>query len=383
MHTAVHVADLNGQRWLVGLEGHGKDERAVLLYLDASGRVITTALPAWTERVAVQPPYTLRFLVTAPEPKWWTVDVSNPDAPVVAEPKPVVDLSPGRFPKAFAADATRAVIALYEENPSDAGPRYVGRTALFEVPSGKRLSPDFPTTAWAAECMSGRCFAVASPNPTEVTQLVELTAAEQRVVTTFASVGAPFRQGSTWFLIDCGPATTSFFALALGDGSLRRGVLDVPAESCHSLGPLRLGDRAGLAWRTRDGLEAVLIDESLRAQQLPLGRVVHGQRRVAPVSDGLVVADFESRHGMVHSPQDRKIRRYFRVWEFAGRAGFIPKNGRGFRELSDVVTLPHDGEEGKFTSGYQAELLTRGAHASVLVLGDSSVALRLREPCRH
>lgn len=380
VRAAVFVGELADQRWFVARAGRGDGERALLLSLDLGGRVVSTPLPEWTERVSLVPPHTLRFLVTEGSPKWWTVDVSNPDSPAVGAPTPVVDLVPGRFPKAFAADATRAVVTLYEANPSDAGPGYVGRTALFEVPSGKRLSADVPMTAWLATCHGGRCFAVASPNTAARAELVELTPSGSKVLASLTQARPPLRIGNHWVIADCTDAGTKLHALELATGAIRPGHLDLSADSC-----LRTADFAGgsgLFWRGRDGLEAVTLDAALQSHALWLGDTLHSQQEVATLSDGFVVVDYASRSGMMHSPSDREIRRYFWVWAFSGRAGFVPRaGGRSRAPLSDTVRLPHDGEEGTLSQGYGAHVLARGALATAIVVGEKSAALRLRAPC--
>jgi hypothetical protein len=373
--SIVHVADLAGQRWFVG--GRQGNEGS-LVHLDTNGHVVTQQLPAWSEHVSAIEPATLRFLVTTDAPRWWTVNVHDPDAPAMGEPVPVSDLAPGRYPKGFAADESRAVISMYDENPSDAGPRYVGRTALYEVPSGKRLSPELSLTAWAAECSAGRCFALASPNDaSDQVELVEIAAAGERRVSPLTHPGATFRDGATWLVLDCAPAGGVVIAVALADGKIRRKLLDVPAEQCQRLRPVWLGHGSGLVARTVDGVDLLTVDHELRATTTHLAAVKYWTQDYAPVSDGLLVVDYDNRTAMVHSPTDRKIRRYFSVWEFVGRAGFA----RG-GALSDVTRLPHDGENGRFTRGYQAVALSRGAHATALVVGwNDSVAVRLREPC--
>ncbi len=111
---------------------------------------------------------------------------------------------------------------------------------------------------------------------------------------------------------------------------------------------------------------------------------VHREHVLAALDDGVAFADFSADRGMIHTPTDsRGVRRYYHVWSFKGRAGFLTRGADGW-SARDLVDLPASGDEGDFATGYRVHLLARPGRAAALVVGDAGLPTHLRplrQPC--
>jgi len=379
----VHVAELQSRSFHQAVR---PDKQNVLVHLGKEGMLVETPLPARASEVARESATRLRFLADDKPPLWFTVDLSEPDAPAVGAVTPAPSLAHRGTLKAFASDGERALLGRYQVDYDAKPTRYFGETALYSVPDGKRTSPALAVTAWSAACRAKRCVAAASGEGLSVP--VELHGVQdsggQRLATLenpsgwFVSlvlgehfvVAHPGANGLSLVAVDLATWAVTHKKVALRVGWMQAGELS--GRSGLWLGP----DQANLAFLPISaGLEV--------GEPESLPRSSYSQQLFAPLADGLLRVEQTIGHGMIHSPTDLGIRRYFRVWSFEGRAGLLRPSARGWR-AEPTLELPHDGDEGRHSNGPSARPLVRPGWAAVVVddsPGGKSEVLLVGRPC--
>lgn len=396
--SAVPLGEVADKRWLVTHDQ--ASDAGSLLHLDPRGQLAVTPLPTWSEYVAVEGGRILRFLDPYPEPKWWTVDLSSPDAPKVSDPRPVEGLVAGQYPKGFASDGSRALVAMYRQAPGTSG--YIGDSALYAVPSGARVTALAPMAVWAATCDTGQCFGLASANPGtgRTDDRLILVRFADGTTATMASwsdrcVGwSQLRVGRQWLWAWSRRDSVDVHVLDVDTGRLRS-LEPVPASQiCSDVTLLRMSQAGAehvglLIGQTKQLLRPMTrADDGAWTVGAPHSWPKNNEdrRQVAVMADGVLIVDASSRSGMEHGPPDANgIRWYHDTYSYSASAAFVRWRAGAWSE-SDRRPLPHSGEEGQFSSGYRTHVLTRPGYAMALVLGDGftkGVRVLLRAPCRR
>ncbi|MCB9568359.1 MAG: hypothetical protein H6710_14305 [Myxococcales bacterium] len=384
--SVVHLADVAGVRWLVAHAGEGEAATPALVHLGADGELALTPLPFWSEDVARAGPTSLRLVDVAGK-RWLAVDLADPDAPALGEPTPLPEVAEN--PKGIGADDRIAAFSRYFRD--DARDAYIGETFVLDPASGRRLGAPAPWTAWDLICRGGRCFGLASPNSDpSARSLIEVRAEGVVVLQELGQWNCggatSWERDGRWLLAWSEEAGLGLASLDLASAAVR---VDALKEGGQCPGPRHLrhrGDDLLVISSGQDRLLTRTITPTLEVGETrPILGLSGREQVIAAVDDGLVVADFSSGRGMIHSPTDsRGIRRYYHVWDFDGRAGLLRASDAGWT-LEDVIALPESGSEGDFSTGYRVHLLTRPGRAAALVIGDGSLGsffLPLRQPCR-
>lgn len=364
--------------------------QSVLLQLGPAGEPMETPVPARTESVTEESATRLRFVVEGKPPRWFTVDLANPDAPAVSAAAEAPGLAhPGTL-KGFASDGERALLGRYLVDYDAKPTRYHGETALHSVPDGTRASPVLPVTAWSGACRSRRCVAVASGEglsaPFDILGIQD-SGSERLGTLDAACMGwADWVDGERYVVARPVKAGLQLFSVELGSWQIATKRVPLALE-CPWVRQVRLGGRAGVLFGAREA-ELAFLPVSSRlevGESQPLPKATYGEQAVVPLPDGALVVEQKIGHGMVHSPTDsRGVRRYHRVWSFDGRAALLRSGARGWRAEA-YATLPHSGEEGDHSDGFRARPLVRPGFAAVLVddrpSGESRL-LAIGRPCR-
>lgn len=383
---AVAPLDSAAERsWLVA----DHDDKPVLLHLGPTGDLTTTSLPAWTEDSAHEPA-ALRLAATAAPPTWWTIDLRDPDRPTLGARTPLDPAVAGDYPKALASDATRALLAQYRAAPDPGPRRYIGSTYFLDVATGRPLAAPAPMTVWLAHCARGRCHGYATDNATDHAVIAGFDDTGHRTLLDLgaqacAGAGA-WRQGRHWFLVwsDRGAFGVASVDTATGEAHSAR-IVAGPPDQCTLVQPLRVADHHGVLLGS-DSRRSFLESRGDRTfgPPEPLPPLTHNQLALAPFGDGVLLAQYAARAGMVHGPEDpRGVREYHKVWSFTGSHDFLRRD-RDTWQLEPGGPLPHDGAQGQHADGYGVHLLTRPGHAGVLVAGGRGLAgayLPLRSEC--
>ena len=385
IHDVVHLIDLDGVGWFVGNEGDRAGPTPVLIHLGAAGELVRTPLPFWSETVADEG-HALRF-ADADGKRWVVVDLHDPEAPLVGPVTAAPALAP--HAKGFASDGTIAAFARYYKG--DAADAYIGDTFPIDLASGRRGAAA-PWTAWELRCRRGRCFGLASANAdASAAALIEV---DPRGATVRGDLGpwtctgaVTWEAGDRWHIGRSDPAGVSFASLDLTTGAFEAGPV-APLGACPGLAHVRhagedlvIAEPSGTA--TAASLQVVTAEGAL-GPLTSLPPFVHREHVLAALDDGVAFADFSADRGMMHSPTDsRGVRRYYHVWSFKGRAGFLTRGADGW-SARDLVDLPASGDEGDFATGYRVHLLARPGRAAALVVGDAGLPTHLRplrQPC--
>ncbi len=87
----------------------------------------------------------------------------------------------------------------------------------------------------------------------------------------------------------------------------------------------------------------------------------------APHPDGVIEVAWNGGSGMMHSPSDGEVRRYFEHWYFNGGQVALLRREAGRWRLTDVAPLALREAEGTFHDGYSPLVLRHGLHAAVLL----------------
>ncbi|MFO0565277.1 MAG: hypothetical protein U0263_06420 [Polyangiaceae bacterium] len=386
--SLLHVAELAGRSYYFASDADGRD---VLLWLGTSGEPSTQPIPGRSEQVAQESATQLRFMLDGDPPRWFTLDLTRPDAPEVSSAEPVAELRHPGTPKAFASDGTRALVGRYQIDYSVTPARYFGETALHSLPDGKRTSPEFPVTAWRAACRKGRCVAAASREgigpPIELYGMTD-TGSELLDALDGECMGfAEWQEGDHWQIAR--PRKSGFELHSIEIESFRWKRKLIPnGRECPSLTHVELGGRHGLLVTSKgSALEFVPVRNGQdvgAAEVLP--RVAYPDVALTPMTDGALLVEQKVGGGMMHSPTDsRGIRRYYHVWSFDGRAALLSQE-RGRWQASAWNVLPESGKEGKLSDGFRARPLVRPGFAAVLVdggRGKASTLFTLARPCER
>ena len=381
LSALVDVGRLRGVTWVLAQARSATGRRAVLLHLSSKGKVLASELPAFAEDVAVEPPSTLHFLESGPPTRWWSVDVSRPDAPVVSAPAPGPELGLDRTSrvKGFAVGGGRALVSVYRVAYSVGQATYAGETRLFDRATGRAVGAPSPLVTWRAACGPAACFGVASPpvsaEPMSLLRLDERGASAEPLALGACGLHSA-RGGDRWLFAWLGEAPAAF-ALDLVAGRRQELVFPVsPSAKCVPAEAVEVGGRHGIASAEPPAFHAF---GAQRARPL---LPFTGQGRLwAPTPDGALVLDHASRSTMMHGPEDSGgVRRYRDVWSFSGRA-ILYRGGDRF----EAWTLPRDGEEGDFGGAPALAALSNGAYAGANVTGDVSepaTFVLYAQPCR-
>jgi hypothetical protein len=383
LDALVHLGDHAGKTWLLaGREPSAKT--ALLLHLDAAGRLVENELPAFTEHVSFEAPSLLHFLEYAETPRWWSVDISDRDGPKVgkAEPGPPLGWAPSSAVKAFAVSAARAFVSVYRVEYGDAGTTRRGETGVFDRASGSRIGSLLPMTAWAAQCLGTRCAALASDNDSDDAQLLVFDGSSMKK-TRLGSFGCAgvrnWRDGSKWVLAFGDGERLRALSVDLQTGQVREAASDVLGRECGVIHSAQLAGRRGLLISGERFLPVASTPRIGAPERLPglSGR----SQALAPLPDGAALADFTSESWMTHGPTDsRGMRRYHREWRFSGRAGLLRGTRGGWR--LDAGPLPGSGTEGQFSSGLDVNLLSNENFSAAIVSGERPArVVYLTRPC--
>jgi hypothetical protein len=399
-HEVGFADELHGMTWVVA---RASERRAVLLHLAESGQLSDIALPSWPAAVTEQGPELLRMLSVAPAPHWWTVDVSHPDSPTVESAADGPELPAPWPPTAFAADASRALVAIYAESAAGSGPG--GRTALYEVPSGRRRSPVAPLLASAASCHAGRCVALVSPNAQPKTrQLVRIEDGGWSLLEGLGElpcemVAPPvtWRRDSTWYVVWADPKILHAVAVDLEAATLQRDERALPVEGCPIMQLFPGIDRAGVLVSTSSPAGRtffpVTASDSLRglriAEPEPLPVLPHHSLALARLETALAAVGYDSDQMLdgtgLRGPDG--VQRELARWRFAGQAGLLRRSPDGSWALGEASPLPFDGQSGIGSPRVRAQPLTRGGYFGVLLTSSAQsfepmdAWLLLRQPC--
>lgn len=374
-----------GKRWLIGRQG----EQAVLLHVDAAGWLAAAPVPAWTEDGAAEAGALRLVRATAP-PTWWSVDLRDAERPVVGAGAAIDAAAAGEYPKAFASDGTRALLAQYRV-AAGAGRRYVGETYLLDVASGRAIGGPAAMTVWVARCAGGRCWGYATDNASDAAVIAGFGDDGGRVLASLgtqvcAGIGA-WQQGALWSLVWAERGGFGAATVDVGSGEVRvdRVAVAGDPEACVEVEALAVAGSHGVV--VGRGQERVFLpargDRTFGAPEaLPaFDRRTHA---LALFGDGVVVVDYAAESGLQHGPEGPDgTREYHHVWSFAGSHGFLRRDGGRWR-MERGGPLPHSGEAGEFAAGYRVHVLTGARHAGVLLAGDAGLAsayVPVREGC--
>lgn len=380
LRDVVHLADIDGIRWHIANEGDRAAPTPVLIHLGAAGELVRTPLPFWSETVADEG-RALRF-ADADGKRWVLVDLTGPEAPRVGPVTAIPALAP--HAKGFASDGTTAAFARYFRD--DAADAYIGDTFTIDVATGRRGAAA-PWTAWELRCRRGRCFGLASanadPSAAAIIEVDPRGATVRGPLGPWTCTGAvTWEAGGRWHIGRSDPAGVGFASLDLTTGAFTPGPL-APLGACPGLAHLRHAGEDLVLAAGAASLQVVTADGAL-GPRTSLPPFTDREHVLAALDDGIVFADFSAVRGMIHTPTDsRGVRRYYHVWSFQGRAGFLARGADGW-SARDLVDLPASGDEGDFATGYRVHLLTRPGRAAALVVGDAGLPTHLRplrQPC--
>lgn len=166
-----------GKRWLVGRRG----EAAVLLHLDAAGKVAEGPLPRYGTVAAVDGERSLRLVWTTEPLEWLRVSLRDRDVPEVGERGALPGLIAGESAKAVAADERVLLVSLMR---SEASGETVAETTLLDARTGQRVGAPSPWLVWRAHCVEGRCFGAAEDGAGKLA-IVEFSAGGAKALATF------------------------------------------------------------------------------------------------------------------------------------------------------------------------------------------------------
>lgn len=342
-----------------------------LVQLGASGELVETRLPPGASQMAREGSSRLRFFVDGKSPSWVSVDLSNPDAPSVGGLQPAPGLAHAGTLKAFVSDGERALLGRYMVDYDQQPPRYHGETALHSVPDGQRTSPVVPMTAWSGACRHKRCVAAASAEGLAVpVELIGLSDGGYQKLGRFddACGWSDWVQGDRWIVALSTKAGIDLWGIDLASWKVSKRRISLDAE-CPKVEHIELGGRPGLLYEPQKGRSRFApVTAALRLgapETLPSSSFQ--ERKVAPLPDAALWVEQTVGHGMMHSPTDREIRRYYQVWSFDGRATLLHREPRAGWAAEKFESLPHSGEEGKFSGGFRAHPLVRPGFAAVFI----------------
>jgi hypothetical protein len=379
--VAVTLGEHAGKRWAIA---QSDEQPAMLLHLGPAGELLRTPLPRWTEHFTAEAPGRLRMLAGDDPAVWWTVDLRDPDDPLVSRPTTIAGLTAGMNLKGFAADPTRALVSDYRRGASD----WEGETWLLGVPEGQRIGPGAPATTWTARCANGRCYGWADRNGGG-RELLALADAGPRTLAILGADGCTGAQtwddGGRWIVAWSERAGVGFAAIDLAGGPVQRGSVAVPGSQCPGLEHLVVGGRHGLVVGEPAAQKFVAVGPDLRPGPLePLPTTDHQRRALAGVEAGVLAVETSLTKQRVDNGVDPGGKH---EWQdeatFRGRHGLLVPDRDGWR-WQDGGPLPHDGEVTTFGDGHDLVFLSRPGHAGVLMLadpGDAATWLRLHGTC--
>ena len=399
-HELGFADDLHGMTWVVARES---EQRAVLLHVGATGQLSDLPLPSWPAAVTEQGPDMLRMLSVTPSLRWWTVDVSHPDSPTVGSATDGPELPAPWPPTAFAADSSRALVAIYAEPVAGSGPG--GRSALYEVPSGRRRSPVAPLLASAAACHAGRCVALVSPNAQPKTQ--QLVRIEDGGWSLLESLGelpctmverpVTWRRDAIWYVVWADPKTLHAVAVDLEAATSQRDERALPVEGCPRMQLFPGIDRAGVLVSSTSPMGTtffpVTASDSVRglriAEPEPLPTLPHHSLALARLEAAVAAVSYDSDQMLdgtgLRSPNG--VQRELARWRFAGQAGVLRRSPDRSWALGELSTLPFDGDSGIGSPHVRPQPLTRDGYFGTLFTSSAQsfdpmdAWLLLRQPC--
>ncbi|MCB9567073.1 MAG: hypothetical protein H6710_07675 [Myxococcales bacterium] len=377
LRAATMIGEAAGKRWVVALPAGDERRGALLLHLDRGGRLAETALPWWSEDVAIErgEPPRLRVIDTEAR-RWFAVDLADPDAPTIGEVRPIPGLVAGAYPKGVASDGVRALVSLYREAPRGASQRYLGETFLLDVASGRRVGAPGPATVWAATCAGGRCYGLAEanrdPQPSVIVTMDDAGYRELGELGPWRCPGAEtWEVGDTWFLAWADRGRVGLVAVDLPSGAIRRGAIELDGDACPFVQAVEVAGGRALVIDVVGEPRLVEVDGALRGgPPQPLPAMSFERQAYARVDAWLLAIDYRAASGMIHDPPGPDgSYEYREVWDFSGRGGLLEASGGRWRWRREAA-LPHSGESGDFGDGYRPLLMTAPGRGGVLLVGD-------------
>lgn len=380
--SVIDLGDHAGKSWLIARRD-AADKTARLVHLDRSGQLVETELPALTELAAFEPPARLHLLEYRQAPRWWSVELTDPDRPVagVASAGPRIDWDGSSGVKAFAVSGNRAFVSVYRVKYSDTDTKRYGESAFYDRTTGERIGPLHPMTTWAAECAATRCAGIASFEGDDGELVViEGDQVTRKPLGPFGCRGtARWRDGDRWLVALGGDSALRVVAVDLRRGSVREVSGDLTGDRCGGIHAVRLAGRAGVLVGGKTFIPIGSEPRIGAAERMPelSGRA----RDLAPLPDGAVLADFSADSWMKHGPTTADGKRYYhREWSFAGRAGLLQRRATGW-SFDSASPLPESGTDGQFSRGYAIHALSNGHFGAVLMSGEHTRLVHLSRPC--
>ncbi len=389
-HRVRRIGQIADRTWLVTTTY--SEGPASLTHLGPNGRLWQTSLPEIPERFAMIPPSKI-LMSSGDAARWFTVDLAEPDAPGVSA---VTELADEGIPQTLIAGTKMALMTLLRET----GPQGIEHvTALYELPSGKRLTEQSTLFASLGHCRDGRCFALAMrdvfhPAP----MIVRIDEAGMQQVRSLGDSLCPcphssnltgctaWRNGNTWSLALSDENDLRLLRVDLVSGTLKETRISPAMGRCPRSTVARIDGRSGVVvWgNERRAFYAVNATGHVDGP-IALPPPVHLRAETAPLDGGAVLLDYDSFHGRDGASSAGGRHVHWPIWSFSGQASFVLATPGGSFALRDTVKLPHGSTQHRRGGGFDVYGLTRPAGAIVLMhrkdtFGPSH-AVTLRQPC--
>lgn len=379
LSRAVLETEIAGRTFALAWRRAGADVETVIVSLDAAGALVITPVPVpYADPLALGgDPRGLVILSVANRGHGTllrvALDADGALRPGKPTPLPAV---PWGWPARVESDGATATLHHTLATPDQtagAEARYTIELATGRVRATTTAPPGTTTHCHAGACTTaqitrvedapGRAALTAGPARLELTigstcpTLYPVTAGDALLL-----VGP----GDPWRAVLAEPTPPSLREVAI-DPSLPampgcgRALYAFPSDAHPGLvdgwrGPRSLltYDRAGASF----GAPEALPEQS------------YDRWTFAPHADGVVEVAWKGGHGMMHSPSDREVRRYFKHWYFEGGQVALLRREGGRWGYVDAAPLALQGAEGTFHDGYTPLVLRRGLHAAVLLTPD-------------